>query len=128
MPRSAQIRFHDRAGNRLRHGEQAPRRFRRSGGCGCRLVLRLGLEIGLGPWQAQKASGFVGDVAEIGEAAGRADDVEQIAVFAGGGIGPFAGRALAGFGTFQTHEHDAARCVPHVADQPVAAFAVPFER
>ena len=34
-----QIRFHDCAGNRLRHGEQSPRRFRRSGGCGCRLVL-----------------------------------------------------------------------------------------
>jgi hypothetical protein len=46
-------------------------------------VLRLGLEIGFGPWQAQKASGFVGNLVEIGEAAGRADDVEQVAVFAG---------------------------------------------
>ena len=41
------------------------------------------LEIGFGPWLVQKASGFVGNVVEIGEAAGRADDIEQVAVFAG---------------------------------------------
>ena len=42
-------------------------------------MLWLGLEIGFGPWQVQKASGFVGNVVEIGEAAGRADYVEQVA-------------------------------------------------
>jgi hypothetical protein len=68
-------------------------------------VLWLGLEIGFGPWQVQKASGFAGNVVEIGEAAGRADYVEQVAVFAGCCIRPFAGCALASFRTFQAHEH-----------------------
>ena len=80
------------------------------------------LEIGFGPWLVQKASGFVGNVVEIGEAAGRADYVEQVAVFAGCCIRPFAGCALASFRTFQAHEHRASRRVLHVPDQPVAAF------
>jgi hypothetical protein len=80
------------------------------------------LEIGFGPWQVQKASGFVGNVVEIGEAAGRADYVEQVAVFAGCCIRPFAGCALASLRTFQAHEHRASGRVLHVPDQPVAAF------
>ena len=34
------------------------------------------------------------DIAEFNEAAAFPDDVEQIAVFSGGGIGPLAGRSL----------------------------------
>ena len=80
------------------------------------------LEIGFGPWLVQKASGFVGNVVEIGEAASRADYVEQVAVFAGCCIRPFAGCALASFRTFQAHEHRASGRVLHVPDQPVATF------
>ena len=44
-------------------------------------------------------------------------------MFAGGGVGPFAGGAFAGFRTAQPDEHRAARRVLDVADQPVAALA-----
>ena len=43
--------------------------------------------IGFGTGQAQKTPRLVGDVAEIEEAAAFADHVEQIAMFAGGGVG-----------------------------------------
>ena len=38
-------------------------------------------------------------------------------------FGPFAGRTLAGFRSFQPDEQRAAGRIPHVADQPVAAPA-----
>ena len=38
-------------------------------------------------WQPEEASCFASHVAEIDEAAAFADDVEQIAVLAGGGVG-----------------------------------------
>ena len=82
---SAQIRFRDRARDRLRHGEQAPRRFRRSGRRG--RGGRAESSIRLGSRQAEKAPGLVGDVAEVDEAAAFADEVEQIAMLAGGGVG-----------------------------------------
>ena len=72
--------------------------------------------------QAQEGACLVERVAQVQTPVER-DQVEQIAMFAGGGVGPFAGRALAGVGTVQTHEQAAARRVPHVADEPVAAFA-----
>ena len=37
-------------------------------------------------WQAQKAAGFVGDIVEVDEAAALANDVQQIAMLAGGGV------------------------------------------
>jgi hypothetical protein len=37
--------------------------------------------------QAEEASCLVGDVMEVGKAAAVADDVEEIAVLAGGGVG-----------------------------------------
>ena len=67
--------------------------------------------------------GLVGDVAEVDKAAALADDIEEIAMIAGRGVGPFAGRALAGFRSFQPDEQGAAGRIPHVADQPVAALA-----
>ena len=47
--------------------------------------------------QAQEAPRLVGDVVEVEKAAAFADDVEQVAVLAGGGVGPFAGRSLRQF-------------------------------
>ena len=52
------------------------------------------------------------------------DQVEQITMFAGGGVGPFAGGALAAVRPAQPDEQAAARRVGDVADQPVAAFAM----
>jgi hypothetical protein len=48
-------------------------------------------------WQAEKAPCLIGDVGEIDEAGAFADDVEQIAMFAGRRVGPFAGGTLACF-------------------------------
>jgi hypothetical protein len=45
-----------------------------------------------GMWQAEERTRLIGDVLEVDQAAAFADDVEQVAMFAGGGVGPFAGR------------------------------------
>ncbi len=73
----AQIGFRERARNRLRHGEQPPRGFRRSRP---RQSLPAPM-IGLRPRQRQKPPGFIDDVVETDKAAALADDVEQIAMF-----------------------------------------------
>jgi hypothetical protein len=44
-------------------------------------------------------------------------------VIAGRRVGPFAGRTLAAFRSFQPEEQGAAGRISHVADQPVAALA-----
>ena len=44
-------------------------------------------------------------------------------MFAGRGVGPFAGGALAGFRSLEPHEQGAAGRVADIADQPVAALA-----
>ena len=91
----AQIRFHDCARNRLRHGEEPACRFRRSGRrCSDERSPMSGS--GSGSRQAEEAPGLVGDVAEVDKTAAFADDVEEIAMLAGRGVGPFAGCALAG--------------------------------
>src|SRR6185437_610848 len=60
---------------------------------------------------------------ETEKAAALADHVEQVAVLARGGVGPFAGRSLRRLR--QPDEHGASRCIADVTDQPVAAFASP---
>jgi hypothetical protein len=80
-----QIRFHESPGDRLRHRKEPSRRLRRSRRRRRMSDLRHGCRIG--PWQAEKASCFVGDIAEIEKAAALADDVEQVTMLAGGGIG-----------------------------------------
>ena len=77
----------------------------------------------VGSWQAEKAPCFVGDVGEFGQAAAFADDVEQIAMFPGRRIRPFAGRTVARFGSSQPDEEGAPWCVADIAYQPVAAFS-----
>ncbi len=76
----------------------------------------------VGSWQAEKASRFIGDVGEIGEAAVFADDVEQIAMIAGRRVRPFACRTLAGFRPVQSDEEGATWRIADIADQPVAAL------
>src|SRR3546814_18689778 len=45
-------------------------------------------------------------------------------MLAGCGIGPFAGRTLAGLAAFQPHEHRSAGAVAAIAHQPIAALAM----
>ena len=49
----------------------------------------------IGTWQAEEGARLVEGVAQAVEAAIERDEVEQIAMLAGGGVGPFAGGALA---------------------------------
>ena len=77
----------------------------------------------VGSWQAEKASCFIGDVGEIGEAAAFANDVEQIAMFAGRRVRPFACRTLAGFpDRVAGRKGSAPGVLWTVANQPVAAL------
>ncbi len=73
--------------------------------------------------QAEKAPCFIGDVEEIGEAAAFADDVEQIAMFPGRCVRPFASGALTGFWPVQPDEEGAPRRVADIANQPIAALS-----
>jgi len=117
----AQIGLRWSAGNRPRHCEQPPRRFRRS-----RWSWRprqAPFRFWLRSRQAEKTPGLNGDVAKVGKPATFPDHVEQIAMIAHGGIGPFPRRALAGFSALQPHEHRAARRVSHIADQPIISLA-----
>lgn len=115
----AEIRFYESTRNRLRHGEQSPRRFRRSGWSD-RRSQSAPFWFGLGMWQAEEGTRLIDDVLEIDQATAFPDDVEQIAMFAGGGVGPFAGRPFRGF--LEPYEHGAARCVANIAHQPVTAL------
>jgi hypothetical protein len=81
----------------------------------------------LWPWQAKEAAGFVGDVVEIGKTATFTNDIEQITVFTRAGVGPFAGGAFTGFGSFEPDEHGTARGVSHVAHQPIDTLAATVE-
>ena len=53
----------------------------------------------VGTRQAEEGSGLVEGVAQAIEPAIERDQVEKITMFAGGGIGPFAGGTLAAVGT-----------------------------
>jgi hypothetical protein len=69
----------------------------------------------------EERAGLVARAARV-EAAVECDEVEKIAMFTGGGVGPFAGGAYARVRSVETDEQTAAGCVPRVADEPVAAF------
>ena len=80
---SVQIRLYDCARNRLRHGEQAACRFRRS----CRGLGQSGMGtrrwVRAISWRSEKSPCLGGDIGEMDEAVMPADDVEQIAMLAG---------------------------------------------
>jgi hypothetical protein len=66
--------------------------------------------------------GFVEHGAKVVEASIESDEVEKIAVLTCGGISPTTGGTFAGVRSLQPHEQTTARCVPHIADEPVAAL------
>src|SRR5260221_5288402 len=76
---------------------------------------------GFGSWQTQEAACVVSDIAEVEKLATFANDVEEVAVFAGRGVSPFTGWSLRRLP--QPNEHGAARRVSDIADQPVAPVA-----
>ena len=69
--------------------------------------------------QAEEASCLIGDVMEVDEATTLADDVEEVAMFAGGGVSPFAGRAFAELVPLETNEQ---RAAGRVADVPTSQY------
>src|SRR3546814_1956301 len=72
----------------------------------------------------QEGPRLIGYFLEVDQAASLAYDVEQIAMLSGCGIGPYAGRPLAGLAAFQPHEHRSAGAVADIAHQPIAALAM----
>jgi hypothetical protein len=69
--------------------------------------------------QAQEASGLIGNVLEVDQAAAFADDIEQVAMLSRGRISPFSSGTVAGQWPGQPNEHGSARCVMNVSHQPV---------
>jgi hypothetical protein len=117
----AQIRFHDRAGNRLRHGEQPSCGFGRSHGG--RWLPPVAIRRRFRSWQAEEGSRLVEHVAQTLQPLVQGDEVEEIAMLAGGGVGPFAGGAFPSVRSCETNEQAAARCIDDVANHPVATPA-----
>jgi hypothetical protein len=119
----AQVRRDERPADRLRHGEEPLRRFRRSGVDGCANGLRAAARFGAR--QTQKASRLLGDIAKVDETAALADHVEEIAIFGRGGISPVPDGAATGFRPAEPDEHRPTGRVANVAHRPVAALAPP---
>ena len=74
-------------------------------------------------WQAQKAPGFCKRLGKSTTALCSRDDIEQIAMFTGRCIGPFARRSLAHVD--KADIETSARCIVHIADQPIAPLTSP---
>ncbi len=117
----AQVGLDERPADRLRHGDQPLRRFRRPGGDGCANGLRALARFSA--WQTQKASCLIGDVVEVDKTAALTDHVEEITMFGRGGIRPMPGGAGTGFRSAKPDEHRPAGRVANVAHQPVTAAA-----
>ena len=77
----------------------------------------------LGPCKLEEASRLIDHITKVREAATFADDVEKVAMVAGGRVGPFAGGALSRFRALQPYEKRTAGRVANVADEPVSAFS-----
>jgi hypothetical protein len=80
-----EIRLHEGAHHRLRHGEESSCGLRRADLRGMPRTRRRRLRCDAR--QAQEAASFIGDVVEIDETAALANDVEEIAMLSGGCVG-----------------------------------------
>jgi len=72
--------------------------------------------------QAEEGTRLLSNVCEVDEAERFPDDVEKVAMFAGGGVGPFARWSLRC--VTQAHEHGAACGITSIANLPVVALPV----
>jgi hypothetical protein len=79
------IRLYECPYHRLRHGEEPLCRLWRAALRGNSQTFRPRLRFDAR--QAQKSAGFVGDIVKLDESAALADDVQKIAMLAGGGVG-----------------------------------------
>ncbi len=61
---------------------------------------------------------------EVDQIAALLNDIEQIAMFASGCVGPFSNHTSSRFGLIKTHEHRPARCIAHIADQLITALVL----
>src|SRR5262249_34431355 len=104
----AQVRFRDRAGNRLCHREQPSRGFRRSHRSWW--LSPMAIRWRFRPWQAEEGSRLIEYVAQALQPPVQGDEVEEIAVLSRGGVGPFAGGALSAGRSGESNEQAAARC------------------
>ena len=77
------------------------------------------MHIMLKPRQAEKTTGLSKDITELNEPTAFTDDVEQIAVFTGGRVGPLARGALPRARPAQANKHGSPGCIPNVSDDPV---------
>ena len=116
----AQIGLGRRTGNGAAGMEQATGGLRRS--ARRRLQLRSPDRLGRAR-QGEEGARLVERVAQGAKAAIERDQIEEIAMLAGRGIGPFAGSAGTGVGTVETDIEAAPGRVPDVARDPVAALA-----
>jgi hypothetical protein len=86
------MRLYECAVDRLRHANHATSRF---GGTVRRRALPLVIRgFTLRGRHAEEGPGLLSDFLEVYQAAAFADDAEEIAMFAGRCVGPFAGRTL----------------------------------
>ena len=63
------------------------------------------MRLTIGPRQAQKTTRLSEDITELNEPTAFTDDVEQIAVFTAGRVGPFARGALPRTRSAQPNKH-----------------------
>src|SRR5229473_580062 len=85
------------------------------------MVLPLGRRLG---WQAEKRARLVEGVAQAVETTVEGNEVQEIAMLPGGGVGPFAGGALAMVWPAQADKQAAASGVGDIANEPVAALTM----
>src|ERR1700720_5056191 len=93
-----QIGLGVRAGNGAAGVKKAPRSFRGSAWRG-----RCAAAVGRRARKSEKATCLVHGVGKAGQGAVARDEIEQIAMLAGRGIGPFAGGAGTAIGALQPH-------------------------
>jgi hypothetical protein len=116
---SAQIFGSKRAEERLCRCQQTPSRLRRSG----RRLWRSRISGHLGRRrQAQESTRLIQRLAKPRMAAARGDDVEEIAMIAGRGIGPFSRRPTVS-ARAEPHIETSPGRVSNVANHPVMAFS-----
>ena len=117
----AQVGLGRRADNRAARTEEATGCLGRS--ARCRRCSRDALGR---PRQGEEGTRLVHGLTKPVQIAVMADQVEQVAVLAGRGVGPFAGGAGTGFGAVEPDIEAAARRVHHVAGDPVIRISENF--
>lgn len=78
--------------------------------------------------QTQKTSRLIRHIAKVEEATALANDVEEVAIFGQGGIGPMPGGSRTGFRSTKPNKRRSARRIANVAHYPVAALAPPVRQ